>query len=223
MGSSASGVAGLLHPAADPGVRYVSVLCIPSKTGCCSTFPQRRTYPSKKSLAKAVPRHRGRCLLAVLFRSPPSLARFRCRFQVCQGGRVGSVGFEALLRRQVWLPPRHCCLESTAPSWALFLFKVPPHDRGFRAPIVAFAIPTRGWFITNKLRCALHHGPGPKPRVGEHRDPPKRTVVETAPVGPVSGSLRSRRSEDRCCRGRARRRQTEVCLERGGRRRISRS
>jgi len=41
-------------------------------------------------------------------RSPPLLARSRFRFQVCRGGRIGSVGFEALLHRRVWCRPRRC-------------------------------------------------------------------------------------------------------------------
>jgi len=82
-------------------------------------------YPSKKSPPTAVPRHRVRCLLAVLSRSPPCLAESHCWFLVCRGGRTGSIGFEALLRRSGLVSvPRRCRRGGPASSWALFPFMV---------------------------------------------------------------------------------------------------
>jgi hypothetical protein len=53
-------------------------------------------------------------------------------------------------------------------------------------------------------RRKLRFAPGWRHRSGAVRHPTRRSRrVGTAPEGPVPGGLRSRRSEDRCCRGRS--------------------
>jgi hypothetical protein len=63
-----SELAGLLHPAADPGVRRVSELRLPhaaeAEPGMRTLFPATHT-PWRTYSSSAVPRHRGRCLPAV--------------------------------------------------------------------------------------------------------------------------------------------------------------
>jgi hypothetical protein len=64
--SSASRVAGLLHPAADPGVHRVSARGVPARRPrSSSASPRCRSNPPKKSSPKAATRHRARCPLAV--------------------------------------------------------------------------------------------------------------------------------------------------------------
>jgi len=78
MVSSASGVAGLLHPAADPGVHRVSVPLAPMKperpTLSRDAGPTLRRNPRRKPLCVTA----DLALLAVLSGSPPTLDRFHC-------------------------------------------------------------------------------------------------------------------------------------------------
>jgi len=135
MGSSASSRAGLLHPAADPGVRRVSVPLAPGETGSSDTFPRRRTYPPKN------PRRQPFRVTAVVASWPFPPEHRRASAGSIAGGpapsRCGfrSVGFEALLRRRVWCRPAPL-LTSTDP----FLPGLSPlqgpssSDGSFRAP-----------------------------------------------------------------------------------------
>lgn len=89
---SALRVAGLLHPAADPGVRRVSGRTSHSlRSGGGADLSRRRvSHPSEGcSSPTAAPCRHGRCLLAVT----PRMSRFR--------GPPGWPGFEALLHRRV--------------------------------------------------------------------------------------------------------------------------
>jgi hypothetical protein len=89
---SALRVAGLLHPAADPGVRRVSGRTSHSlRSGGGADLSRRRvSHPSEGcSSPTAAPCRHGRCLLAVT----PRVSRFR--------GPPGWPGFEALLHRRV--------------------------------------------------------------------------------------------------------------------------
>jgi hypothetical protein len=90
-GCSALRVAGLLHPAADPGVRRVSGRSShSSRSGGGSDLPRRRiSYPSEGcSSPTAAPCRHGRCPLAVT----ASRTAFADRW---------TAGFEALLHRRV--------------------------------------------------------------------------------------------------------------------------
>jgi len=72
-----SELAGLLHPAIDPGVRRVSEVRLhdcptEAEPSMRNLFPATHT-PRRTSSSSAVPRHRGRCLLAVALPfAPPS-------------------------------------------------------------------------------------------------------------------------------------------------------
>jgi len=89
MVSSASGVAGLLHPAADPGVRRVSVPFAPVKpvrsTLSRCAGPTLRRNPRRKPLCVTA----DLALLAVLSGSPPGLDRFH-RWRSCSEPVGGS-------------------------------------------------------------------------------------------------------------------------------------
>jgi len=78
--------------------------CSPGRRpGRSSAFPRCRIRtPRRNPLPTAAPHRCGRCPRAVLPRPPPRLGRFHRWDWLCRGGRTGSVGFEALLRRRVW-------------------------------------------------------------------------------------------------------------------------
>jgi hypothetical protein len=148
MVSSASGVAGLLHPAADPGVRCVSVPRAPVKpvrwTLSRCAGPTLRRNPRRKPLCVTA----DLALLAVLSGSPPTLGGFHC-WRSCSDS-VGGSGTSA---------SRPCSVVGSGVSRGRcqlreirsFLGFVPPQgssssDRGFHAPIVPFIVRLRRGF-----------------------------------------------------------------------------
>jgi len=196
MGSSASLVAGLLHPAADPGVRRVSVPHGPVKpvrsTLSRDAGPTLRRNPRRKPLCVTA----DLALLAVLSGSPPSLARFHC-WRSCSDS-VGGSGTSAsrpcsVVGSGVF---RGCC---QLPKIRSFLGFVPlqgssSNDRGSHA----LAVPQA---TSEDVTCKLRFAPGREVHRGERRSDraPLHTEVSrvgTAPVGPVPGPP-SARSEDR--------------------------
>jgi hypothetical protein len=76
-----------------PGPKTATFLCFPAVQ---VRTPRRNPLRQPERVTASV------APLPFPARSPPRLAWFRCRFQVRRGGRIGSVGFEALLRRRVW-------------------------------------------------------------------------------------------------------------------------
>jgi len=108
--SSAAAVAGLLHPAADPEVHRVSVPSFqPSSWRLFGTSPRCRTCPSKNSPRQPLRVTAVVASLPFVFRPPPRRSPTVAGVQD-RGGRVGTVGFEALLRLRVW------CLPSSLPT-----------------------------------------------------------------------------------------------------------
>jgi hypothetical protein len=98
----------------------------------------------------------------------------RCRFQAVRRGRVGSVGFEALLRRRVWCrPPPLPVGGRPAPSWASFPFKVLLHGQRSRLPPWPLPTPAR--------QVALES-------IGESK---LRSAPATAGAGSGTGACRS--------------------------------
>jgi len=138
MVSSASSVAGLLHPAADPGVRRVSVPVpwflarwirhVPATLG--SPFEEIPVDSACRVTAVA-------CLPAVLRDPWASRDRFRFRRSFRVRLRARSAGFEALLHRSGLVSSAAVAdVERPAPSWASFLFKVLRATGASCAPIV---------------------------------------------------------------------------------------
>jgi len=105
---------GFAPPRRFPPLDGLRACCIPLPVMRFAAFPSFPTRRSPERLPRsagfvpleglspstAAPRHRGRCLPAVLPRPPPQRATRRCRCDVCCGGRVEGVGFKALLRRR---------------------------------------------------------------------------------------------------------------------------
>jgi hypothetical protein len=109
-----------------PGPKTATFLCFPAVQ---VRTPRRNPLRQPERVTASV------APLPFPARSPPRLAWFRCRFQVRRGGRIGSVGFEALLRRRVWCsPPPLPVGRRPAPSWASFPFKVLLRGRRSRLP-----------------------------------------------------------------------------------------
>jgi len=89
--SSASQSAGLLHPAAGPGVRGFPPLRRRPKVGGARASSPRRTHtPRRNPRMTAAPRHRGRCPPAVHHRASPGLAPHHCWGDVYTGAGRGA-------------------------------------------------------------------------------------------------------------------------------------
>jgi hypothetical protein len=110
-------------------------------------------------------------------RSPPRLACSRFRLQVCRGGRIGSVGFKALLRRRVWCrPPPLPVGERPAPSWASFLFKVLHCGRRSRLPPLSLRANSSGSpQLINRTSRELRFAPARPPKRGAGAVPCRST------------------------------------------------
>jgi hypothetical protein len=199
MGSSASSVAGLLHPAADPGVRRVSVPHAPVKpvrsTLSRDAGPTLRRNPRRKPLCVTA----DLALLAVLSGSPPALDRFH-RWRSCSES-VGGSGTSASRPCSVVGSgvSRSCCQLQEVRSFLGFfpLQGSSSNDRGSHALAVPLATSED---IAHKLRFA------PVRDCGLHRSEVPFSVPGTAAHRGEQGGYRARgagswlsraRSEDR--------------------------
>jgi len=113
---------GFSPPRRFPPVCAVRACCIPLPILGSTAFPQvgcpgpktatSRCFPAVQvRTPRRTPRRQPERVAASVAplpfpaRSPPRLACFPCGTQVRRGGRIGSVGFEALLHRRVWCRP----------------------------------------------------------------------------------------------------------------------
>jgi len=136
MVSSASPVAGLLHPAADPGVRRVSVPGAPVEDRTARHFPATQDLPFEEFPVDSRPASPQRFALhAVVLGSPPLLGRVHCCIPALtrwEGPRPRLRGFAP---SSGLVPPATVAgAGRSAPSWALFLFKVHFCRPGFPHP-----------------------------------------------------------------------------------------
>ena len=170
-------LAGLLHPAADPRVRYVSRTVSLDRVQGLPWSPQRVSYPPKDISPPVAVLHRcSPCPLAVRGRSV-RVPVIRCR--MARAGEAG-VGFEALLHRRVRTPcPSLPTNTKPILPWALFPFEVPLHDRSSMLHREV-QWPTRGRLHRAPFRTRFDREPR-RPRVGRRQAGLQPHLAETTP------------------------------------------
>lgn len=199
--SSASQSAGLLHPAAGPGVRgFPPLRRRPKVGGVLASSPRRTHTPRRNPRMTAAPRHRGRCPLVVRQRASLGLAPLLCGGGVYTGeGRAASTSRPCSI-----IGSRNRTAPLLARSNRSFLGFVPLQGPSKRweiplRPSTRVRRPPKGW-ATRKLRSAPAVAERPESstraghavrRTAQRGRRARRPAPETTAASPKGASGRS--------------------------------